>query len=116
MDCYLPSPTVGFFRGEPRIVVPSLVDEFLGPVRQPTPHERRNRINDFSQWGFPLLDLLKRVFHCFSAHRPRDENANRLSILLRRRLLSKTMPAVNANLNSFFGEGKNRLLRTRLTL
>src|SRR5262245_50132195 len=85
MDCYLPAQTVGFFRGEPRIVVPSLVEEFLGPVRQPTPHERRNRINDFSQWGFPLLDLLKHVFHCFSAHRPRDENANRLSILLRRR-------------------------------
>src|SRR5215470_6669056 len=31
-----------------------LVKEFLGPVRQLTPHERRNRINDFSQSGFRL--------------------------------------------------------------
>jgi hypothetical protein len=65
MDCNLPSPAVGFLRGETRIVVPSLVEEFHGTVRQPTPYERRNRINDFSQSGFRLLDPLKRVFHCW---------------------------------------------------
>src|SRR5262249_38702771 len=71
MDCMLPSPAVGFFWGKTGIVAPSLVEEFLGPVLRPAPHERRNRINDFSQWAFPLLDLLKRVFHCFSAHHPK---------------------------------------------
>src|SRR5262245_23106440 len=63
MECKLPSPAVGFFRGETGIVEPPLVEEFHGTVRQPAPRERWNGINDFSQSGFRLHDLLERFFH-----------------------------------------------------
>src|SRR5215468_350132 len=61
MDCYLPPPAVGLFRGKTRVVVPSLVEEFLRTVRQTAPRECWNRINDFSQSSFRLLDLLERL-------------------------------------------------------
>src|SRR5262245_30003636 len=59
MDCYLPPPAVGLFRGKTRIVVPSLVEEFLGTVGQTAPRECWDRINDFSQSSFRLFDLLE---------------------------------------------------------
>ena len=61
MNRNLPPPTAGLFRRETRIVVPPLIEKFLGSVRQTAPRECRNRIDDFSQSAFRLLDLLERI-------------------------------------------------------
>src|SRR6266404_2141113 len=57
MNRNLPPPTAGLFRRETRIVVPPLIEKFLGSVRQTAPRECRDRIDDFSQSAFRLLDL-----------------------------------------------------------
>src|SRR5258708_38875719 len=45
MICNFPSPTGLCSLGEARIVMPSLIMEFIGTIRQSAPHERRNRVD-----------------------------------------------------------------------
>src|SRR5271155_1289193 len=61
MNDSLPTPTVGFFRRESGVVVPSLVDEILGTVGKTAPYECGNRINHLPEFGLRLLDLVKRI-------------------------------------------------------
>src|SRR5215813_14100510 len=44
MERLLPSPTVGFFGRQTRVVVPSLVQELVRPVRRTVPGEDRDRV------------------------------------------------------------------------
>src|SRR5262245_24497680 len=60
MNCDLPPPAMGLVRPKTRVVVPSLVEEFIGAVRQAAPRERWYGINDSSQLGWRF----ERRFRC----------------------------------------------------
>jgi hypothetical protein len=53
-----PSPTVRFFLGEARIVVPSLVQEFVGTIWQIAPNECRDRVDHHSEFVFGVLHFV----------------------------------------------------------
>src|ERR1700688_787154 len=48
MICNFPSPTLLCSLGQARIVVPSLVMEFIGTIRQSAPHQRWDRVDHYS--------------------------------------------------------------------
>src|SRR5215831_15105976 len=78
MDCDLPPPAIGLLRGETRVVVPSLVEEFLRAVRQPAPGKRWNRINDSPQLGW-RFERRFRCTHRFSFGPPTETLHSRYS-------------------------------------
>src|SRR5262245_32536714 len=49
MDGDLPAPSGGLLLGQARVVLPSLVDEFVGTVRECAEREHRNRVDDPAQ-------------------------------------------------------------------
>src|ERR1700726_2328584 len=55
MICNFPSPTGLCSLGQPRIVVPSLVMEFIGTIRQSAPHKRGDRVDHHPEFVFGAL-------------------------------------------------------------
>src|ERR1700722_11563116 len=52
MICNFPSPPGLCSLGQARIVVPSLVMEFIGTIRQSAPHERGDRVDHHPKFVF----------------------------------------------------------------
>src|ERR1700687_5163861 len=55
MICNFPSPTGLCSLGQARIVVPSLVMEFIGTIRQSAPHQRGDRVDHHPEFVFGAL-------------------------------------------------------------
>src|SRR5580698_3323458 len=77
MICNFPSPTSLSSLGQARIVVPSLVMEFIGTIRQSAPHKRGDRVDHHPEFVFGTLHFeLCWVWNCFRGvanlrHEPR---------------------------------------------
>src|SRR5258708_13899888 len=65
MESGLPSPTMRFFRGEARVLMPSLVQELVWTIRQVAPDQCRDGIDHLPKFGFGLLDLVERISQRF---------------------------------------------------
>src|ERR1700674_5435350 len=57
MICNFPSPTVLCSLGQAGIVMPLLVMEFIGTIRQSAPHQRGDRVDHYSEFIFGVLHL-----------------------------------------------------------
>src|SRR5216683_5726111 len=61
MICNLPSQTVLCSRRQARIVMPSLVMEFIGTIWQSAPHQRGDRVDHHSISVFGVLHFVERL-------------------------------------------------------
>src|SRR5260370_19735183 len=58
MICNSPSPTVLCSLRQARIVMPSLVVEFIGTIRQSAPYQRGDRVDHYSEFIFGDLHFV----------------------------------------------------------
>src|SRR3984893_8282196 len=95
MICNFPSPTGLCSLGQARIVVPSLVMEFIGTIRQSAPHKRGDRVDHHPEFVFGYLhfvELLSRSGPILLRKQPIPFRANeRLQVLRRHHPLLETM-------------------------
>src|SRR4029077_15345561 len=102
MEGGLPSPTMRFFRGEARVLMPSLVQELVWTIRQVAPDQGRDGIDHLPKFGFGFLDLVKSVSESFlrlpsvldvsGGERP----ANHFSVLVQEWVIADQEPAIFA--------------------
>src|SRR5260370_29262731 len=70
----LPSPAASCFKRNARIFVPSPVPKYSRAIRQATPSECRDGVNDLPEFRFRGPDLLKGVSQCFLRSLSLDRN------------------------------------------
>src|ERR1700723_163563 len=61
----LPSPAANHFKRQACIFLPALVPKYSRTIRQGTPGECRDRVDDFPKSRFRVADLLKGAPQCF---------------------------------------------------
>src|SRR5215813_13228920 len=65
MERGLPAPTMRLFWRETCVFMPTFVEELARTVRQTAPRECRDGINHLPEFGFRLLDFVKRISEVF---------------------------------------------------
>src|SRR6267143_623502 len=61
MSVSLPNPTFPLLLSQAGVLVPALVQEFLGSIREARPQERRNRVDDGLESGRFLAELFESI-------------------------------------------------------
>ena len=58
---HLPTPTFPLLQGQAGVLVPTLVQKFLGSIREARPQERRNRVDEGLEPGSLLAELFRSI-------------------------------------------------------